>query len=1554
MNSKWTRTSILAATLSAVAVGGFALFNAGPSEAARDDYQLAQKPLYMGQSVPPLMMMVMSRDERLFTKAYSDYTDLDGDGVIDTTYNDEFDYAGYFDSNVCYAYNNGHDLFDSHKAAEGANGHYCGTGNGWSGNFLNWMTMSRLDIVRHVLYGGKRVIDTKDRTILAGAHIPNDLHSWVKVYSGGDLGQLAPISGSALSFCVSSRGDGEAPKIRVASGQWSEWAATALSQCNWKSNSDTPNSAASGAKEMSVRVDVCKSQGSHPDEAFCTAYDGNKKKPTGLLQAYGEPGRLRFGLLTGSYSKPRSGGVLRRNIGRVAGNGDTNCAAGDEINLATGQFCNQTSGAEGIINTIDRFELTQWSVDKWLDCNSWGINNRTGGQGQLNNPGSGSYNCSAWGNPIAEMYAEALRYVAGESSASSAFTGGSDLSGLPTGVAWNDPYRSPEEGGNSYCADCNILVLSSGLSSFDSDELPSVPQGIGDGTGATAAVGAHEGIAGTYLVGRVGTTPLNTALDTHEDICSAKDVSDLSQVRGICPDIPSLEGSYMLAGLAHEAKTTDLRPGLQGKPSGYKNTVTTYAVALADNLPKFDVPVGGGKITLSPLCQANGTGTATISSNGWRTCHLGSVSVGKRIASVTPHHEYGRPLKYDGSGNAVAGSFSLVWEDSLWGNDHDNDVVAMLTYCVGAACSEGTNPRNTGYTGHDICWRSDSDVCTGSNGSPAVAADEVLVRIENLSAYAGNAMLSGFAVTGSNRDGVHKLALRPGGKDGSLLTARAEMDGGNEGAWDKPKVMKFRRATSEAKLLETPLWYAAKYGGFEDNNGNGKPDPGEWDSRVTGTPDNYFFARDPSKLKAALEEIFEAAAASDESTGGGGAGARVGSDSFTVQAGYDVPDDSNDWTGWIRGFGVKEDGGRGEQLWDAASGIPAHGSRRIYMVTSPTGLDDDGSVDEDAEAAEFKYSNLPGTTSIGKGLALGLRVEDLAWVGLDEVDDVVDYLRGKPVSGFRARSLVLGDIVNSDVAISTPRDDYGYGNWRYTSGDATPWKTTLGTSYAAYLETKATRSPMVYVGANDGMLHAFTSGKDGGAEQFAFIPHGSLSHIGELANPNYDHSYFVDGGIALGDAPFSDSGDWRTVLVGSTGAGGGKRRAGGTTVSDGSVFALDVSSPGSFDANDVLWELNGKDHDDLGFVLGRPHIVAVKDSSGPRWVALFGNGPNSSSGAPVLFVVDLESGELLRTLKPQGGAHAPKNGLMHIAPVALGNHHGLVDTVYGGDLQGNIWKFDLDDTSPASWEIAFAGQPLFTAERGDARQSVAGSIEVSRGPVGGVTLFFGTGRYFAHGDNGNTAIQTLYSIWDSPGGGRISTGREALMAQAITAGTTANGHATRNVSRNTVSYASHRGWYVDLVVGDSAAGERFIGEPRLQSGRVIFTTYVPGQAVCSAGGGTNWQYALDLLSGGGAMTGVSLDAAGDSPVCSGAECGAISLDKGGSTSAPVKTVDVFVPKPLRPGVGGGGGVCAPGDPTCSVDELLEAGKCTFVLHTPGADPLYLPRPCGRQSWRQVR
>src|SRR6185437_12077274 len=189
------------------------------------------------------------------------------------------------------------------------------------------------------------------------------------------------------------------------------------------------------------------------------------------LQSYGENGSLRFGLISGSYSKPRDGGILRRDIGLFAGNNSSTACdyeptvgKVDEVNLTTGQFCNQAAGDEGIINTLSRFKITSWDPtrqDYTTDCPTFGILQRdvSGANGHILDPdGSGgstpAYQCKDSGNPLAEMYAEALRYIKGTSAAGGdsptaamidqSNTGGASLLGLPTLTTWLDPYRSPK------------------------------------------------------------------------------------------------------------------------------------------------------------------------------------------------------------------------------------------------------------------------------------------------------------------------------------------------------------------------------------------------------------------------------------------------------------------------------------------------------------------------------------------------------------------------------------------------------------------------------------------------------------------------------------------------------------------------------------------------------------------------------------------------------------------------------------------------------------------------------------------------------------------------------------------------------------------------------------------------------------------------------------------------------------------------------------------------------------------------------------------------------
>lgn len=969
-------------------------------------------PVISSDKVPPLVMLVMSRDEQLFNKAYTDYSDLHqgepGDtGAIDSTYDDTFSYSGYFGPNLCYAYDGS--VFKADNAATGTNSHSCS--GEWSGNFLNWVTMTRLDIVRSVLYGGLRTTDTggaSAQTVLQRAAIPNDLHAWVKVYNGADVASYTPFAYDAanpVSFCNASIYNNNGvpstgPLMRAARGNWSEWSATQDSQCNWHDTdgdaNNAPKSAGLGSSEYTVSVDVCDETGSLPREPFCTAYTDSASKvvtykPTGLLQQYGDEGRMRFGLMTGSWADPRSGGRLRRNIGLFAGNGNdtTKCVAGDEVKLSDGTFCNQGDTVEGIVNTLNRIELVGWQSDAtgghpgpgsgWRgdaagdNCYAWGgrARNGNGGTWVMDNPGSGNRHCSAYGNPLSEIYAEAVRYIEGDGNAASPkFDSGDDTSyitGMPDHVAWKDPYRDPTTGGSPYCATCSILVLSTGLNSFDSDEIPNDTSGIVSPANVIAdtdTLGDDEGISGNnYLIGRVlgkltdnGTTSptsltLGASIDTNADLCTSKTVDKLSNAIGICPDVPSLEGSYGIAGMAFKAWTTDLRPDLaasQKRPANYINKVQTYAVALAESLPSFAINTGAGTINFSPLCQSNTDGGAQIAGANWSSCALGAAEVGTKTSIIGSKYVYGRPLLSDNS----AGSFNFVWEDSTFGSDHDLDATDMITWCVGTACQYTTqtgtrkNLDGTPYNGYDICWRSDSPECAGG-GKPTVAANEVLVRIETMSTAGGYAMLTGYNITGTTADGVKRIELAPGSFN-SILTGQNDPPGG----WYKPKVLSFTAGGNSVQPLKNPLFYAAKYGGFDDENGDGKPDTVtkadgsieyEWDkvNNVTGAagadgvPDNFFPVHNPSLLGKQLGNALNAIL---KRTGSGTAAAvvanSVNGQGLIYRALYqslqsDASGNSVAWTGdlgtlWVDADGLlREDNNHNGKLDDYSTDLIA-------------------------------------------------------------------------------------------------------------------------------------------------------------------------------------------------------------------------------------------------------------------------------------------------------------------------------------------------------------------------------------------------------------------------------------------------------------------------------------------------------------------------------------------------------------------------------------------------------------------------------------------------------
>lgn len=593
----------------------------------------------------------------------------------------------------------------------------------------------------------------------------------------------------------------------------------------------------------------------------------------------------------------------------------------------------------------------------------------------------------------------------------------------------------------------------------------------------------------------------------------------------------------------------------------------------------------------------------------------------------------------------------------------------------------------------------------------------------------------------------------------------------------------------------------------------------------------FFSADDPKGLSEAFEQALNRVMAKSSSAAALAANStRLGTGTAVFQARFD----STSWSGDLYAIPLNPDGSTGSTAWNAAAQIPAHDARNIYTWGGTEGV-------------AFTFDGLSSTQ----------RAQLTADVGSQ--DELIDYIRGDGTNeqpkglGFRKRTRAapmndatktapspLGDIINSDPAF-VASENFGYQS--LAEGLATGT-----TPYDTFRLSKAARPRVVYVGANDGILHGFHAGLSSannvagligtGKELFAYIPNALMPHLAALADPNYAHRYYVDAPPFSGDAFVG--GAWKTMLVGSVGAGGK------------ALFALDVTDPENFDATKVHWEFT---NDELGNSMGKPVIARLANG---KWVAVFGNGPNSKSGTAKLFMVDLTkkttntwtAGTDYWVLSTDNTITS--NGLSE--PTLYDkNNDKIIDYIYAGDLQGNVWKFDVTG-------VAKSGTLLFKATNGaNQKQPITSPIEIGVPPPGqnGVMLYFGTGRFYANGDNlqvENDKIQSFYGIHDSFPNNVTAFDRSALTQQQIIfEGTNPNSNhmdtEIRLVSNVEVNYKKKSGWYLDLIYNNVKKGERVVSAPLLRFGRVIFTTLIPSTDPCDFGG-DSWLMELDAISGG--------------------------------------------------------------------------------------------------------
>lgn len=560
-----------------------------------------------------------------------------------------------------------------------------------------------------------------------------------------------------------------------------------------------------------------------------------------------------------------------------------------------------------------------------------------------------------------------------------------------------------------------------------------------------------------------------------------------------------------------------------------------------------------------------------------------------------------------------------------------------------------------------------------------------------------------------------------------------------------------------------------------------------WHTAVNGHG-AYIPSSNPMELIRSLTSIMENLAIATVRA----AGSTTESTQMVVDNVMYVPSYTNvSWVGDLISYEIARSGKPGAIRWQASDGIPAATARNIWIGTAQSGN----------TAVEFKPGLIPSQLQ-----------------AFLPTNDLINYLRGDFSKEddiiFRRRETRLGDIVNSNPVYLNQRVSYEYKSL------------SPGSSYWEYVQSKNSdkRLGIVFIGANDGMLHAFaTDGPDIGKEVFAFIPHALGNKLSSLASPNYEHLYYVDGPLILTDAywgacPIDSEKDcWHQMLLGSAGAGAK------------TLFALDVTNPDSYAHTStnkptqqsinqtVLWEITPNDPgmNELGYVMqsmqaGYINVETLEGSAADgHWVAVFGNGAYSKSGGAVLYIVDLQTGAYIGDIKV---GLAGNNGLMGVSLIRDGSRH--ITGAYAGDLQGNLWYFDLRSSKPDNWSAHKVATTINN-------RPITQAPSYASHPYGGRMVLFGSGKFFDASDINDSNQETIYGVWDNNGGVVTEASLLRRTASPVTiAGTT---YFKLDDSDINIDWKTQKGWYLPL---NMAYAQRSLYTPTVLGSDVIFDTSI--------------------------------------------------------------------------------------------------------------------------------
>ncbi len=578
-----------------------------------------------------------------------------------------------------------------------------------------------------------------------------------------------------------------------------------------------------------------------------------------------------------------------------------------------------------------------------------------------------------------------------------------------------------------------------------------------------------------------------------------------------------------------------------------------------------------------------------------------------------------------------------------------------------------------------------------------------------------------------------------------------------------------------------------------------------WHATINGRG-QMFTVRDSTSLVNTMRQIVSAMllrSGSDASVAVSNVNVRNGDNTVFVSS-YN----GQFWSGELAAFPIDVNTGAvvmtsTTQIWEARDQLTSRtpASRNIATYDGNVGVPFQVASLSSAYLAKL---NTPSVTPADNAAVL-------AWLRGDRTNEGTTY---------RTRQYLLGDIVSAQPtvvngAIATYSDD----------------------GYATFAASIAARKRVVYVAANDGMLHAFDAGggtnTGTGAELWAYVPGLVASNLNALTNVAYSHQFYVDGTPTVGDVKIG--GNWKTMLVAGLNAGGN------------GYYALDITNPVLATTNSetdlatrVMWEFPNSTTDatvksNIGLTFGKP-VLAKTESNG--WVVLVTSGYNNTAGdgRGWLFVLNAGTGALIKAISTGVGSATTPSGLGQISAYAdAAQTDATIDYVYGGDLLGNVWRFDLTGNS-SGWNVR---RIATLVDPGGVAQPISTAPELVVAQNKRLILI-GTGLLIGQSDVATTQTQSIYALVDNlTSSPTIATPRTALYQKTVTVGT----GNVRNIPSDAVDLSAYKGWYWDLP----GSGERLSDDLSAVFGAVVFATNQPSPTACNA---KSYIYVVDAAHGG--------------------------------------------------------------------------------------------------------